>query len=95
MITTVEISQAHRAGAALLALPPVDIPACSRVVPEASAVYLWQLGWGGGAVLVDTLDCSALLAPSATSFESHLRDFQKGKRTRLNGPPDCSGSATQ
>jgi hypothetical protein len=54
-----------------------------RDLPDDDAIYAWN-PWRGGSAVIIGGDGSVLYANSSVGFETHLAEFQSGRRTDPN-----------
>ena len=70
-------------GSKLLKIPPEEAEKYCEFLNEESALYI-SVPVKGGASLLIAKDGSVLYANSSVSFDTHLREFKKGRRTPLD-----------
>ena len=75
-----DLTAREKLAAEFLGIPLADAQVNQRDLPEENATYFWEIGRGGGALIVGK-DGRVLFANSSVAFDVHADAFARGQRT--------------
>lgn len=77
-----DLTTREKLAAEFLGISLADAQVNQRDLPEEHATYFWEIGRGGGALIVGE-DGRVLFANSSVSFDAHTDAFASGQRTNI------------